>query len=405
MYDILEGKRLYYKKPRGFQWWWLIWGAAGICLFLCGAALGLVSSGSSGGGWFSDLMTPPFGGAGHVSLLLVGVDNSEGRGLADTIMFAMIYPRTGEISVVSIPRDSRVEIPGAGFTRINASHSIGGLHLTVQTVETVIGLPVDHYVEVNVPGLVTLVDAIGGVDLEVEKRMFYRDRSQHLYIDLQPGFQHLNGTQAMGYVRFRHDAIGDFARVERQRKFMGVVIKKLFSPEHVTEIPKVLDTFLKTVNTDLTMPDLASLKRLFEQGSPEAIRTATLPARTIQVGGADMLELDPVKVRDTVNEVLLHQGIRVAVLNGTHVEGLASRVADVLKAQGCDIVEVGNAAGQSETTLVVSHGRSAGRAERVAGWLGRGAVTVAPAGRTQADVTVVVGRDLVADPLLPVPAQ
>ncbi len=328
--------------------------------------------------WVGNVLAPPFGGAERVSVLLVGVDNSKGQGLADTLILAMIYPKTGEVSAVSIPRDSRVEIPNVGFTRINAAHSHGGLSLTIQTVEGVLGLPVDHYVQVNVSGLVKLVDAMGGVDIDVEKRMHYNDNAQNLHIDLQPGMQHLNGTQAMGFVRFRHDAIGDFGRVQRQRQFMGAVMGKLFSPQNATQIPGMVRTFLTTVETDLSAADLMSLKRIMEQGSPEGFRTATLPAVPVRVGRASMLDLDPVKVREVVNEVLLHQGIRVEVLNGTAVTGLAAQVADQLHQQGCDIVNTGNAAAQSETTMVVDHGSSAARAERVAQWLGHGAVSVLP---------------------------
>ncbi len=375
-----EAKRQYQpKSPRGFQWWWLIWVAAGLCMFACGGILGGMSA-VLGGGGFGGVLAPPFGGAERVSVLLVGVDNSAGQGLSDTLIFAMIYPKTGEISAISIPRDSRVEIPNVGYTRINASHSHGGLSLTIQVVEGLLGLPVDHYVQVNVDGLVKLVDAMGGVDLEVEKRMHYTDRAQDLYIDLQPGMQHLNGTQAMGYVRFRHDAIGDFGRVQRQRKFMGAVMEKLFSPQNAAQIPGMVRTFLTTVETDLSAADLMALKRIMEQdqGSAEGFRTATLPAVPVRVGRASMLDLDPVKVREVVNGVLLHQGIRVEVLNGTAINGLAAQVADQLHQQGCAIVSTGNAAAHSETTMVVDHGSSAARAERVAQWLGRGAVSVLP---------------------------
>lgn len=390
--EILGGKVLYYKEPTGFQWWWLIWVAAGLCVFLCGATLGVVSSGS--GGWFGDLLSPPFGGAERVSILMVGTDNSKGKGLADTIMVAMVTPRTGEISVVSIPRDSRVEIPGVGYTRINASHSYGGLPLTMQTVQLLLGIPIDHYIEVNVPGLVKLVDAIGGVDIDVEKRMRYTDRSQNLRIDLQPGLQHLDGYQAMGYVRFRHDALGDIGRMERQRKFLHAVMKRLFSPEHVLDLPKVADTFVKTVNTDLTVRDINALRRIVEVNGPDAIRTASLPATPVRVGGASMLELDPEGVRETVEKVLLRQGVAVAVLNATSAEGLAARVAAALEEKGCDVVEIGNAEAQSDTTVIVDHRNSARRAERVQGWLGKGVLSVDPKEESEADVTVILGRDM-----------
>jgi LCP family protein required for cell wall assembly len=380
-----------------FRWWWLIWAAAGVCTFLCGAALGVVSSGGSGGGggWFSQFLTPPFGGRDHVTILMVGTDSSTGRGLADSIMVVVVNPRSGEMSAVSIPRDSRVEVPGVGVRRINSSHSLGGMPLTTETVELLLGLPIDYHIEIAVPGLVKLVDAIGGVDLDVEKRMYYRDRSQDLLIDLQPGLQHLNGTQAMGYVRFRHDAAGDLGRMERQRHFLRAVMRQLMMPNNVTRLPRLAQAFVETVNTDLTARDLLAFRKLLEQNGPEGIRAVTLPGEPKTIRGQSMIELDPARVRETVDRVLRGQGLSVQVLNGTAVNGLGARVASVLEEAGCEITEVGNAAEQSEATLIVDHRGRPRRAERVQDWLGKGVISVQPDGDNPADVTVIVGRDLV----------
>lgn len=387
-------------KPRprrgiAFEWWWLIWGAAGFCVFLCGMALGVASGGSPGGRWFGEIFSPAFGGRERVSILLVGVDTSGGRGLADTIMLGVASPPTGEIAVLSIPRDSRVEVPGIGVRRINAAHSYGGLPLTIQTVELLLGLPVDYFVEVNVPNMVKLIDAIGGVRLDVEKRMFYRDRSQNLRIDLQPGAQLLDGKQAMGYVRFRHDATGDLGRMERQRKFLRAVLQKLLSPENMGRSPKLAQVFVETVQTNLTVKDLLSLKRIVEQSGPGAVRAATLPGDPKMIHGQSMMQLDRNEVQHTVDRILLGYGLSVTVLNGTDVPALAARTASKLEEYGCEIMKVGNAQERTEKSLIIDHRGRARRAERVADWLGRGVIAVAPDGTNPADVTVIVGRDMV----------
>ncbi len=384
------------RRPRRrWEWWWLIWAAAGVCIFLCGAALGVASGGGAPGErWFQEFLSPAFGGKARVTILVVGVDNSEGRGLADTLILGVVTPALNEIAAVSIPRDSRVVIPGVGIRRINAAHAYGGLPLTIQTVEMLLGLPIDYYVEVNVPGLVKLVDAMGGVDLKVEKRMRYRDRAQGLDIDLQPGFQHLDGKQAMGYVRFRHDAMGDFGRMERQRKFLRVVARKLLAPENLTRAPKLAETFVDTVNTNLTVKDLLALKRILQESRPEAIRTATLPGEPRVIEGKAMIELDAAQVQKVVDRVLLGQGLSVSVLNGTDVQGLAARTAARLERCGCDIVTVGNAPEKVKHTLVVDHRGTGARARRVASWLGLGTISVSPEGENPADVTVIAGPDL-----------
>jgi len=107
------------RRTLTFEWWWLIWVAAGLCVFLCGLALGLVSIGDPRAGvrWFAPILSPAFGGRYYVTILAVGVDDSEGRGLADTIIAAVVRPRTGDISALAIPRDSRVHVPGGVGSR------------------------------------------------------------------------------------------------------------------------------------------------------------------------------------------------------------------------------------------------------------------------------------------------
>ena len=383
------------RRHLGIQWWWLIWVGAGLYVFLCGALLGAVSGGGPGQSHgFLRLLAPAFGGRDRVTILALGVDDSEGRGLADTLIALVIWPKIGEIAALSIPRDSRVVIPGVGNRRINASHAYGGLPLTIETVEMLLGIPFDYYVEVNVSGLVDLVDAIGGIDIEVEKRMHYRDRSQNLLIDLQPGLQHLAGEQAVGYVRFRHDAMGDLGRIERQRKFLRLVAGELLSPANVRRLPKLADTFVETVETNLSVRDILSLKKIIEQVGPDAIRMASLPVRPRMIDGQSVLELDADEVQQTVDRVLWGQGIRVVILNGTSVDGLAARMAETLEEQGYEILEVGNSERKTASTLILDHRGQTRRAQRVSSLLGGAVISAAPDGDNPADVTIILGDDL-----------
>lgn len=376
------------------EWWWLIWVGAGLCVFMCGALLGAVSGGGHGQPHgFLQLLAPPFGGRERVSILALGVDSSEGRGLADTIIALVVWPETGEIAALSIPRDSRVVIPGVGVRRVNASHAYGGLPLAIETVEMLLGSPFDYYVKVDVDGLIGLIDAIGGIDIDVEKRMHYRDRSQDLLIDLQPGQQHLNGEDAVGYVRFRHDAAGDLGRIARQRKFLRIVADELLSPENVSRIPKLADTFVETVDTNLTVRDILMLKKLIERQGPDAILMASLPTHPRLIDGQSVLELDPEEVQHAVDRVLWGKGIRVTVLNGTSVNGLAARVAESLERHGYEVLDVGNAERKTTTTLILDHRGQTHRAQRVAGILGDAAISADPDGDNPADVTIVLGDD------------
>lgn len=382
--------------PRRLQWWWLIWVAGGACIFLCGALLGAVTGGGETGRsrGLLEFFAPPFGGRERVSILAVGVDNSEGRGLADTIIAVALWPKTGEMAAVAIPRDSYVHIPGVGNRRINASHAFGSLPLTIDTVELLLGFPFDYYIEVNVEGLADLVDAVGGVDIEVEKRMYYRDRAQDLLIDLQPGLQHLGGQEAVGYVRFRHDAMGDLGRIERQRQFLRSVTRELLSPDNVGRLPGLAETFVDTVQTNLSVRDILMLKKIVEQIGADGIRMATVPATPLRIAGQSVLQLDAVELQRVVDRVLWGQGIRVIVLNGTSINGLASRMAERLTEHGYDVLEVGNADRPTETTVVLDHRGHARRAERVASAVGGGVISADPDGDNPADVTVILGSDM-----------
>jgi len=326
------------------------------------------------------------------------VDDSEGRGLADTVIAVVVWPRSGEIAALSIPRDSRVYIPGVGSRRINEAHSFGGLPLMIETVELLLGFPFDYYVEVNVPGLVELVDAMGGIDMEVEKRMYYRDRAQNLVIDLQPGRQHLNGRQAVGYIRFRHDAQGDLGRIERQHKFLSVAADHLLSSDRLAGIPKLADTFVETVTTNLTVRDMLSLKKVLQAAGRDGIRMATVPGRPRLVNDQSILELDAREVQQAVDRVLWGEGATIAVLNATHLSGLATRTAARLERTAYEVVAVGNAEQMSNTTVILEHRGHSRAAQQLAAALGAGVVSSAPDPDSQADLTVILGRDLAGSP-------
>src|SRR5690606_33450199 len=126
----------------------------------------------------------------------------EGGARTDTMILFSWDKQTGTIGALSIPRDTRVQIPGRrGYDRVNAAHAIGGPELAVRTVEQLTGVDVDYYVRLDFEGFQRIVDTLGGVVIDVERAMHYSDSAQGLYIDLKPGIQLLDGAQALQYVR------------------------------------------------------------------------------------------------------------------------------------------------------------------------------------------------------------
>ena len=143
----------------------------------------------------------------------------------DTIMILHIPNGSGKSTLVSVPRDSYVDIPGNGKNKINAAFAFGGAPLLTQTVEMATGIYIDHYMEVGFGGFAGIVDAVGGVDMCIDQPM----QDPLAGLDLQPGCQQLNGTQALGFVRSRAFATADLQRVQNQRKFLSALATKATS--------------------------------------------------------------------------------------------------------------------------------------------------------------------------------
>lgn len=199
---------------------------------------------------------------GKRNILVLGVDKRSGdTGRSDTLFVTMLDTAKDRVSLLSIPRDTLVEIPGRGWDKINHAYAFGGHKLSEETTENFLGIPLTNYIEVDFQGFIKLVDAIGGVDIDVEKPMRYQDPydGEHgLVINLRPGRQHMDGTTAIQYVRYR-DGEGDIGRVKRQQKFMQAVFARLRSINLLTRAPEIARTLYQSVDTDLSAGDLASL--------------------------------------------------------------------------------------------------------------------------------------------------
>ncbi len=229
--------------------------------------------------------------ARRMNLLVMGVD-SNGRDTqrfvstrSDTMMLVSIDPERNRVSLVSIPRDSRVPIEGHGLDKINAAHAYGGPDLSVSTVKNAFLVQVDHYVVVDTQGLKTLFEALGPVDVLVEKPMHYTDHAAGLHVNLQAGLQTLDPVQAEEYVRYRHDARGDLGRIERQQWFLRQVARKLREPQIILKIPELVAFARDNVVTDLTAEDMVRLATFLKDVQPSQVQTATIPGSAATIGG------------------------------------------------------------------------------------------------------------------------
>ena len=210
------------------------------------------------------------------TVMIMGVDKrNDDVGRSDTLMVATLDPDKNQAALLSIPRDTRVKIKGHGYDKINAAYAYGDRKLSQQTVESLLGIKIDHYIVIDVHGFTKIIDALGGIDIDVEKRMYYEDPWDDdggLYIDLQPGMQHMDGKTAVTYVRYR-DEEGDIGRIRRQQKFMKAVMDKLVSPTIIPRLPSIVSAMYDAVETDMSISELLSFLGTLQEAKNNGLKS------------------------------------------------------------------------------------------------------------------------------------
>lgn len=221
-----------------------------------------------------------------INIMVMGVDErSDDTGRSDTLFVVTIDTNTKDVAMLSIPRDTRVKIPGHGWDKINHAYAYGGHKLTQQAVEGLLGIKMDHYITINIAGFKKIIDAVGGVTIDVEKRMYYSDPyddngEDHgpFVIDLRPGVQRMDGRMAIQYVRYR-DEEGDIGRVERQQKFLKALMKEVASPSVITKIPAIVREVNSVVNSDMSTTEMLNLAKTLNDASKNGLRTDMVPGK------------------------------------------------------------------------------------------------------------------------------
>ena len=248
------------------------------------------------------------------NILLLGVD-SNGAGTdkwkgtrSDTIIVLNIDPASHSVNAISIPRDSKVYIAGShGVDKINSAHAYGGIDLAKKTVEDTLGIHINKYIVVHDDGVEEVIDALGGIPIYVEKRMNYDDFAGKLHIHLEKGNHVLSGKEAIGYLRYRHDGLGDIGRTQRQQWFLRGFLSRLQNPQAISKIPQIVSITKKYIKTDMSVYELSQLAALakgFDEGN---IQIAMLPGAPNVKGGASYWILDPDKVQDVVNRLIYRE--------------------------------------------------------------------------------------------------
>jgi LCP family protein required for cell wall assembly len=339
---------------------------------------------------------------------------TDGTTRSDTLMLVGADPGRRKVSVLSIPRDTRVLIPGTnGHDKINAAYAIGGPELAIKTVQEFTGVPIDGFVSLKVDGLEKLIDLIGGVDIYVEDRMYYVDETAHLGINIHKGWHHMNGAQAHQFIRFRHDALGDIGRVQRQQQFIRAVVERFMNPTVFARLPQLATTAQEHITTNLPYRDLVRVAN-FARGVPKTdMRMVMLPGN-FSAGRylASYWLPNPEAARSVIANLfpdssLAAQGggltdlasrqsaVKLTVLNGSGEPMMASKAARALRLGGWNVWAIAQNPRVIPTTQVVCQTGMTDLAGPIGQAIGVTNAETVPAsvGDITTDFTIIVGKD------------
>lgn len=226
---------------------------------------------------------------GYTNVLILGLDDGadaaeDGGRRADTVLLLSSDNQTGKVRFLSIPRDTWIHYPGTQQGgRISSAYTVGGPSMMVRAVSNLLGgVSIHQYVVVDTKAFADLIDQLGGLDLYVEGDMDYDDPASGLTIHLKRGYQHLDGRQVQGYLRYRSPEMGDTGRVQRQQKFVRVLYNKLLQVETIPHLPEIAKILREEVDTSAEIFDAAHLANVLRGISTEQPETKMLPGEPAQ---------------------------------------------------------------------------------------------------------------------------
>lgn len=305
---------------------------------------------SAAGYWWytSRVASPPLDERVHV--LVLGLDYVPGATArrSDTIFVASL--REGDVRLLAIPRDTHVKFPDGRVEKVNAAYAFGGAELARKVISTFLGIEIKYYIVIDYDGFEKLVDLMGGVTLNVEKPL--KDDKTKPPIDIAAGTQKLNGKMALGYIRYRDNVTGDLGRLQRQRQLIEALLRQGVREKSLNNLQQLVTTAQQYIETNLAPVSLYRLAQRLQTLRPEQVQIKQIPGESVckppKEGGC-YIEPDPVRTAQLVNkmlrgmEVVTADEVRVKVLNGSGVTGIARRVAELLRNEGFSVVHVGNA--------------------------------------------------------------
>ncbi|MGH4125894.1 MAG: LCP family protein [Clostridium sp.] len=306
------------------------------------------------------------------NILVMGVDvgtpgatNADDPKRTDTMILAHYNSEDKKISLVSIPRDTLVKIKNKN-QKINAAHAIGGVTYAVDAVEKLLNIRIDYYGKINYEGFRKVIDAIGGVDVDITRTMDYDDPTQNLSIHFKKGKIHLDGKKAEEFFRWRKNndgsglVDGDLGRIENQHIFISKVMEKIKSPLIVIKIPGILSAIQSSVETNMEANDIIKYGYIFAKIDKENLSMATIKGDDKKINGQSYLVYNEAQNKDTISKLydskvlyIDKSKLRIKIINGTKKAGLASDFSIYLVKKGYNKPVTENGDAVSKTKILV----------------------------------------------------
>lgn len=344
----------------------------------------------------------------RMNILIFGIDAMDGTKIsgtrADSIMILSMDATGANPSLISIPRDTRVEIEGRKFQeKINHAHAYGGTDLLINTVENFLDISIDYYARVNYRVVEDLVDTLGGIELDIPMDMQYSDPYDEppLYIDIKKGLQVLNGRDALHFLRFRSGyANQDLGRIEAQQQFANAMIDKVKSPIAILKAPKLTRIFYDNVDTNIPKTKIFYLGAKNILGSSKEITKLTLPGSSAMIRGVSYYTVKGEDIQDVrknylISSLSLNYHSKVEVLNGCGVQGIAARIGKELGDAEIIVDSIGNYETTSVEESFIKYSREHKKhAKKVSKILGIKKIIEMEENNEMVDITVIIGKDL-----------
>lgn len=246
----------------------------------------------------------------NVSILFIGVDESDlrksaGNARSDALLVATLNNKKKTVKLLSIPRDSYVYVPSRDRKdKINHAHAFGGTKGTIETVENFLDIPIDYYVKMNFNAFIDVVDAVGGINVEVPYDYIELDENDQRTIQLEKGIQHLDGRHALALARTRK-LDSDVERGKRQQQILQAIMEKSFSVSSITKYGDVIDAVGDNMKTDMTFGEMKSFLEYVKGGIPD-VKTLSIDGDDDWSTGIYYWMLNEESVEDTIFELKTH---------------------------------------------------------------------------------------------------